>query len=237
MTTPETPHAPTPEKPSALSPRARHVRRTRRVFDRWAEAGRAEGMERSHGPVARRVSERLSLPPDGRYLDIGCGNGYTVRWVAGRVPDGLAVGIDLSSEMIRRARVMSAELGNVRFEVAEFPEHPLEAASFDAVFSMEVYYYLHDLGAALEATRELLKPGGAFACVVDFFEENEASHDWPEGVDAPMRMLSAAGWREAFEEAGFSDVRQERVVLPPEEAAQEWQVTVGSLVTFGRRGA
>ncbi len=36
-------------------------------------------MERGHGPVARRLVDRMQLAPDAWYLDIGCGNGYTVQ--------------------------------------------------------------------------------------------------------------------------------------------------------------
>lgn len=212
-----------------------HLRRTREVFDTWAQDGRDSGMERGHGPVARRILSRLHLPRDGTFLDIGCGNGYAVRWAARHAPDGWAVGIDLSPRMIQRARELSSDLDNVRFEVTAFPEHPLLPASFDAIFSMEVFYYFPDLRHALEATRDLLKPGGKFACAVDFYEENEASHGWTGYVDAYMRLMSQDEWKAALDEAGFARVRQERVVVPEEEATEEWHSTVGSLVTWGRR--
>lgn len=205
------------------------------MFDEWARAGRDEGMERAHGPVARRVLERLELPPDGRYLDIGCGNGYTVGWAAARMPRGTAVGTDVSPEMIRLARERSAALDNVRFEVAAFPDHPLRRGSFDAVFSMEVFYYFSDVGEGLEEALRLLKPGGEFACVVDYYEENPASHGWADDVGVGMELMSAAGWKEALQRAGFADVRRERITLPPGEAGQDWHETAGSLVTRGRR--
>lgn len=225
-----------------LRARLRELRRrgsarpVRAVFDEWAAEGRDEGMAEAHGPVARRVLDRLDLPPDGRFLDIGCGNGYAVRRVADRLPRGAAVGIDASPEMIRRARELSGGLGNVRFELATFPDHELSRGAFDAIFSMEVFYYFSDVGAALEETLRLLEPGGEFACVVDYYEENEASHGWPEYTGTRMELMSAAGWRDALEAAGFADVRQEQLTLPPEEASQDWHVSVGSLVTLGRRG-
>lgn len=211
------------------------ARPAREVFDEWAAEGRDEGMAEAHGPVARRVLDRLELPRDGRFLDVGCGNGYAVRWAAARMPDGEAVGIDASPEMIRHARERSQGLGKVRFERADFPEHPLPAGAFDAIFSMEVFYYFSDVAAALEATLRLLRPGGEFACVVDYYEENTASHGWPELTGAPMELMSADEWRGALEAAGFVDVRQDRITLPPEEASQDWHSTVGSLVTVGRR--
>lgn len=212
------------------------VVRVRDVFEGWAERGRAEGMAESHAPFVRPVFERLPLPPDGSYLDIGCGNGYTVRWAAEAAPEGRAVGLDVSPRMISLARELSAGIANVEFHVATFPDdHPLEPASFDVVFSMEVFYYLPDLGAGLTEVQRLLRPGGAFACQVDFYEENEASHSWPEDVGLDMTLLGEAGWRKAFEDAGLEVTDQFRVRLPPDEASDSWKATEGSLVTVGRR--
>lgn len=211
------------------------VARVRDVFDDWARRGRAEGMERGHAPVARRALEHLALGPTSRYLDIGCGNGYTVRWAAAVAPEGRAVGLDVSEEMVERARRMSADLPNAEFHLAAFPDHPLKPESFDAIFSMEVFYYLPDLDAALAEVTRLLVPGGRFACVVDFYEENVESRGWPEDVGVPMRRLDMAGWRAAFERAGMTVPLQRQITLPPEEASEEWKTTVGSLLTLGRR--
>ncbi|MCA9536195.1 MAG: class I SAM-dependent methyltransferase [Myxococcales bacterium] len=59
-----------------------HVASVRSLFDQWAQAGRAEGMQHSHTPAARQAFERLAVQPGQHYLDIGCGNGYSVRWAA-----------------------------------------------------------------------------------------------------------------------------------------------------------
>lgn len=214
---------------------AARVARASDVFDRWAVDGKGEGMERSHEPVARRVFDALTLPADGRYLDIGCGNGYSVRWAARRVPRGRAVGLDASPQMIARARSLSGDLANVEFIAGAFPSPALTDATFDAVFSMEAFYYLPDLPGALEAVLRLLKPGGTFACAVDYYRENTASHGWPKYVGTAMTLLSREEWRDAFERAGFANVRQQQLTVPADEARDAWHATVGSLVTVGDR--
>ena len=73
---------------------------------------------------------------------------------------------------------------------------------------MEVFYYLTDLRWALLSVIRLLKPGGKFACVVDFYEENEASLDWPEKVGVDLNRLSKDEWREAMQEVGFEIVER-----------------------------
>ena len=209
--------------------------RVRDVFDEWAQQGRAESMATSHTPFAQRAFRRLALTEQAWYLDIGCGNGYTVRWAASAAPRGRAVGIDLSPQMIERARTLSRDYGNVEFHVTSFPHHSLPAGRFDAVFSMEVFYYLPDMRAALEETRRLLKPGGRFTCAVDYYGENVASHGWPSDIGVPMHLLDAAGWGCAFADAGFVSIAQERIRLDPEETSDAWKIDEGSLLTIGRR--
>ena len=211
------------------------LERVRDVFDDWAVRGRAKGMAESHTPFVRPAFELLELAPDARYLDIGCGNGYTVRWAAQAAPRGRAVGIDLSEEMVTLARRLSAGSDNVEFHQCAFPEHPLPHAGFDVVLSMEVFYYLPDMGAALEETLRLLAPGGRFACMVDFYGENEASHPWPEDVGVAMTLLDSAGWRGALVDAGFDVVDQRRMRVPADEASEPWKATEGSLLTLGMR--
>lgn len=205
------------------------------LFDDWARRGRAEGMERGHTPAARHAFDRLGLHEAAHYLDIGCGNGYTVRWAARAAPRGLAVGIDLSHEMVRRAREMSSSLPNATFLQGAFPGVTPPGAPFDAIFSMEVFYYLPDLGAALSSVWSLLRPGGLFACVVDHYAENAASHGWSADLGVPMTLLGEAGWANAFRRAGMQIAGQERLRYAPGEGVEPWKTTEGSLFTLGRR--
>ncbi len=211
--------------------------RVREVFDDWADRGRAEGMESGHAFSARAGFERLELSPGAHYLDIGCGNGYTVRWAADLVgAEGQAVGLDVSPNMVERARAAAAGLAGVQFHVAAFPDHPLPRQAFQGIFSMEVLYYVPDVAGALQEIQRLLAPGGRFVCVVDYYRENSASHSWPDDLGVAMNLLSMAGWRGAFEEAGLT-VAEQTCLLYPLEAGEEpgWKHTQGSLLTVGER--
>ncbi|MDA1196083.1 MAG: class I SAM-dependent methyltransferase [Planctomycetota bacterium] len=208
--------------------------RVRAIFDDWAERGRAEGMEYGHAFAARMGFRALELAAGQRYLDVGCGNGYTVRWAAPLVAE--AIGLDLSPAMVARARAASTDFEQVAFHEAAFPVHELEPASFHGVFSMEVLYYLPDVDAALRAIHDLLVPGGRFACVVDYYRENEASHSWPDDLGCPMTLLSMTGWRGAFQGADLEVLDQQCIqqpLLPGESPG--WKHAQGSLLTLGRR--
>ncbi len=187
------------------------TQRVRKVFDEWAIGGRAEGMERRHGPFARRAFDWLALSPNERYLDVGCGNGYSVRWAAAIDASVDALGLDVAPAMIELATRMSAGLPNAHFTCDGFPSASLKPASFAAIFSMEALYYLPDLDGALAEICRLLSPEGRFACVVDFFEEHEESRQWPTDLGVAMTRLSMAEWRDAFVRAGLEVCQQERV--------------------------
>jgi SAM-dependent methyltransferase len=214
------------------------VARVRRVFDEWARSGRAKGMEQGHGPTARQAFDRLGVAPGMRYLDVGCGNGYTVRWAAAVSPDVRAYGIDLSEKMIEQARDATGDVPNITLLSGVFPNASISGTSFDAIFSMEALYYLEDLEEGLTAIAELLVPGGRFACVVDYYEENAASQGWAEDLGLSLHRLSADGWRDAFERAGLTVLEQTRLHPPRAPGqAETWKHTEGSLLTLGERPA
>ncbi|MFQ5550811.1 MAG: class I SAM-dependent methyltransferase [Gemmatimonadales bacterium] len=205
--------------------------RVAKVFDDWARTGKANSMASSHTPFALQALEQLPLSPQSNYLDIGCGNGYTVRWAAERVPHGRAVGIDIAEEMIALARSLAVNLPNAEFRRATFPEHDLTPSSFDAIFSMEVLYYLPDVTAAVAAVGELLREGGHFSCAVDFYRENPASHSWPDDLGVNMHLHSEEEWRELLTGSGLTFVDQYRARMHPAQDTPDWKVAEGSLVT------
>jgi SAM-dependent methyltransferase len=118
---------------------------------------------------------------------------------------------------------------------ARFPKHDLPGDRFDGIFSMEVFYYLPDLDAALAETLRLLRPGGRFACAVDYYGENTASHGWPADLGVEMTLLDAAGWRNAFLRAGFAAVTQNRIRIAATDPRDTWKAAEGSLLTIGAR--
>lgn len=98
----------------------------------------------------------------GRILEVGCGP-------AVMTPELLAMGfevhgIDVSAEMLRRARQRMAGHpleARCRFALGDFERLQYPDAFFDAVLAMGVLEYLPAYGRALQATARVLKPGGA----------------------------------------------------------------------------
>lgn len=109
-----------------------------------------------------RVIERLAPQPHERILDIGCGTGRLTREIAGRVPRGLAVGLDLSEPMLRvAAHAPQARGGSLHWVRGDAARLPFESA-FDAVFSTATLHWIADHARTFQTVLAALRPGGRF---------------------------------------------------------------------------
>lgn len=138
----------------------------------------------------------------------------------------MAFGIDGSPRMIERAKRAAAKVKGVEFRRGFFPADFLRPKSYDAVFAMESMYYMPDVPTALRGVREVLVSGGSLACVVSYYWENQASHDWPRHSGVPMVMASESQWVQAVADAGLIVMGQERIYNGP---------GAGSLLILARR--
>jgi len=213
---------------------SRH-RSTREVCDDWARDHHADGMERHHRPRVEQAWRTLS-PGSGDYLEIGVGNGYAIRHLAMTTfAAGQCVGLDLSPHMVEKARGKTADLGNVRVECGDFLRwSPSEEQRFALIFSMEVFYYFPDIQSGIEHAVQLLAPGGTLMVLVNYFTEHQASHQWPDLLDTPMTLWSAADYQEGFRRAGLVEVEQTFYLDAPDTAEPG---DPGTLATSGRRPA
>lgn len=162
------------------------------------------------GPVLTQVESILDryLEPGARVLDVSCGPGDEAVRLAGVVPDGEVVAVDLSAPTLREAFRLAREheANNTVFHQADAQALP-EAwtGAFDALVCILSLHFYEDPGAAAEGFRRVLRPGGmAFLAEPGSPQLNELS--------APLvRMANPAfvGYRSAvelcrlFEEAGF----------------------------------
>src|SRR4051812_33982024 len=166
----------------------------REEFNRWAEAGRGEGMEQEHLPIVLPMLDRMRIAPDDNVLDIGCGSGWLDRLIAEQLPEGRVVGLDVSDEMIRRARRNNDELENAMFVVGEAGEIPWDAQFFNKVVSVESAYYWPDPARALREIFRILLDGGSAWLLINLYRENPHAHQWIEKLRTPVQLLSAEEW-------------------------------------------
>ena len=106
------------------------------------------------------------LRPGEIVVDLGCGGGLDVLLAAARIgPTGKAIGIDMTAEMIERARRNAARRGaaNVEFHLSTIDKLPLPDGYADCIISNCVINLAPDKSAVFREMHRVLKPGGRVA--------------------------------------------------------------------------
>ena len=106
----------------------------------------------------------LGWPRPGQsVLDLGCGAGFDTVLAARRAgPAGRVIGVDMTPDMIARARHNADRLGlsHVAFVLAEADRLPIPDASVDLVISNGVFNLCLDKPGVLREVSRVLRPGG-----------------------------------------------------------------------------
>ena len=106
-----------------------------------------------------------SLSPGESVLDLGSGAGFDCFLAADRVgPSGRVIGVDMTPEMVARARANAAtgDYANVEFRLGEIEALPVRDASVDVVISNCVLNLSADRPRVLAEVMRVLRPGGRF---------------------------------------------------------------------------
>ena len=99
-------------------------------------------------------------------LDLGSGAGIDLLLAAERVgPEGTVIGVDMTDEMIDRARMAVNTAGRTNVEVRKglIEDLPVDSASVDWVISNCVINLSPEKGRVFAEIARVLKPGGRFA--------------------------------------------------------------------------
>jgi SAM-dependent methyltransferase len=212
----------------------------REEFNRWAEAGRGDGMEQDHLPIALPVLEKMRLAPTDNVLDVGCGSGWLSRRLGKLVHEGRVVGMDISDEMVRIARRNSVEHENLLFVTGEVAAIPWEPNFFTHAISVESAYYWLNPAAGLKEIHRVLRPGGSAWILINYYRDNPHCHQWGALLKVFTHLLSAEEWSNLFRQAGFAQVAHERVVdssPSPETYTGRWFRDAAQLRAFKAEGA
>jgi SAM-dependent methyltransferase len=122
-------------------------------------AGGVEALDRLFGVLG------VELSPEHVVVDIGCGLGRLTRPLAERCARVIA--IDISTEMIERARALNGDLDNVEWVHGDGTSlRPVEDGSVDACVSHVVFRHMPDAAITLGYVREMgrvLRRGGVAA--------------------------------------------------------------------------
>lgn len=147
--------------------------------------------------------------PGDVVVDLGSGAGVDVILAARRVgPQGRAIGVDFTPEMVARARENLRRAGLANAEIREGPieKLPLADATADVVVSNCVINLSTEKATVLQEARRVLRPGGRFV-VSDTLRLPGTPQGEKPSCDCTTGAMSAGEWRRHLEAAGFEDVR------------------------------
>ena len=190
--------------------------RLQQEFNRWADAGEGEKMERHHLDITEKTMRLMDLRSGERVLDMGCGSGWATRLLARMVSEGpqgfgQVVGVDISDEMVRQARAASKDFDNVMFVVGSAAQIPWEENFFDKVLSVESFYYYPDQDRALAELFRVLAPRGRMFILINLYKDNPYSLQWVDKLKVPVQVRSLAEYAELLKKHAFESVEARQI--------------------------
>jgi len=168
-----------------------------------------------------------SLKPGETVVDLGSGGGFDSFLAAKEVGEtGKVIGVDMTSDMISRARKNAEKMGtsNVEFRLGEIEHLPVADNSADIIMSNCVINLSPDKVGVYQDVYRVLKPGGRLA-----ISDVVATAPLPDEIRNDLALLSACvggaatidDTEKMLEEAGFQDIK----IKPKDESREiirEW---------------
>lgn len=149
---------------------------------------RARALRFAEDQIAARCPERARL------LDLGCGVGSSLAYLADAVPHATGVGVTLSEAQVQHAAALLAErrlddrLACRRGDFTDI-DHPSD--QFDVAYAIEAFVHGPDPDAFFAEAARLLAPGGRLMVVDDMLSDRGAN---AQGRDAALLDRFIEGW-------------------------------------------
>ena len=146
-------------------------------------------------------------------LDLGSGAGFDCFLAARQVgPEGRVIGVDMTPEMIAKARANAAQAayGNVEFHLGEIEHLPVPDSSIDVIISNCVINLSTDKPSVFREAMRVLRPGGRLAV-----SDVVATAELPSDIREDLVLYSACAGgaatvgelQQMLRDAGFEGIQ------------------------------
>jgi SAM-dependent methyltransferase len=180
-----------------------------------------------------------SLEEGDAVLDLGSGGGMDCFLAARKVgKTGNVVGVDMTPEMVEKARRIAAEEGydNVEFRLGEIENIPADNNTFDVVISNCVINLSPDKSRVFEEVFRVLKPGGRMV-VSDIVLLRELPERVRNSIEAYTGCIAGALLRDDYLDriaaAGFSKIEVAEVTRFPTDYIVSDSSKTGTSASIG----
>jgi ubiquinone/menaquinone biosynthesis C-methylase UbiE len=171
-------------------------------------------MNRHHSKLTDWGLSHVTIKPNSKILDVGCGGGRTIHKLAVAASAGKVYGIDYSDDSVAAARRANAhwiDIGRVEIEQGSVSQLPFADESFDLVTAIETHLFWPDLPNDFDEIFRVLQPGGALLVVAEIYKggkhlEGFRKKIFEKHLAANMNLLAPDEHRELFANAGFPKV-------------------------------
>ena len=207
----------------------KHKEKVEKQFTRTAEAFSEFAVRDSAEVTAEKV--QFARPQaDAAALDVACGPGAFVLALAPKVR--FVCGIDLTAEMLRRARALQIEKGvaNVSLHRGEAEQLPYRDASFDLVSSQCSIHHMPKPELSLREMVRVMKPEGRLLVIDPLGPESDAKFDLHNRIEIIRDPSHTASLRlttflSLFEKLGLEIVSQ--AVRRRRRSFNHWMLRAG----------
>lgn len=154
-------------------------RQQRNLYNRTAHIYdlRYENEQRSK---FRAVLNNLNVDSDSLVLDLGCGTGLLLSELRGAKE---IVGLDISREMLHRAKRIVSVIENIHLVLGDADHVPLRCSHFDLVFAITLLQNIPNPSSTLQEIKRITKPNASISVT-------GMKIHFPEGCFAKLLQVS-----------------------------------------------
>ncbi len=156
--------------------------------------------------------DHLALKAGETVVDLGSGAGIDVFLAADAVgPTGKVIGVDMTPEMLARARRNAVKAGvtNAEFREGRLEALPVDSGTVDAITSNCVINLVPDKAVVFKEIARILKPGGRLV-ISDIVLDKPLPPEIEKDVYAYVGCIAGASMRESYfamlKDAGLGDI-------------------------------